>query len=256
MGAPTELLNMAIEVAVFAVGIYFVLRFLRETRGAGVVRGLTLLLVFGLVSFMVLIEVLQLRRLSLVFSALSEFAILSLIIVFQPEIRRAIVRLGESPLVARFFQREAKTLARLIRGVSRLSKDRVGALIAIERDGSLAAITASGITLDAELNSYLVESIFAKTSPLHDGAVVIREDRIVAAKCLLPLSENPDIDKRLGTRHRAAVGITEESDAVAVVVSEETGKISVALGGRLNHDLTLDELEAAIEEALGLRGPA
>lgn len=251
MQEPSEMLKMVVEVAIFSVGIYVVLRFLRETRGAGVVRGLTLLLIVGVVSFMVLTEELGLRRLGLVFNTIAEFAILGLIIVFQPEIRRAIVRIGESPIFARFFRREVKTLQRLLRGVARMSKDRVGALIAIEREGSLDNLVASGITLDAELNSYLVESIFARASPLHDGAMVIRDDRIVAAKCLLPLSESTDVPQRLGTRHRAALGLSEETDALAVVVSEETGKISYAISGRLQHDVSLEELEEAFEEAMG-----
>ncbi len=248
-----EIAKMVIEVAVFAVGIYLVLRFLRETRGSGVVRGLALILVFGIALSAVLIEVLQLAHLKLVFDEVISVAVISLIIVFQPEIRRAIVHLGESPIFARLFRREVKALPRFLRGIARLSKDRVGALISIERDNPLADVTASGVMLNAELNSYLIESIFAKASPLHDGAVVIRENRIVAAKCLLPLSETQEIDRRLGTRHRAAVGLTEETDAVAVVVSEETGKISVAIGGQLTHAVTLEELEHTVDKALGAR---
>lgn len=253
METTSDILRMIIEVAIFAVGIYAVLRFLRETRGTGVVRGLSLVLLFGVASFAILIAALNLQHLALVFQALSNIAIIGLIIVFQPEIRRGIVHLGESPIFGRFFRREIKALPRLLRGVARLSKDRVGALIAIEREGSLADVTASGVMLDAELNSYLMESIFAKASPLHDGAIVIRDNRIVAAKCLLPLSESQDIDRRLGTRHRAAVGLTEESDALAVVVSEQTGKISVAVGGKLSHDLSLEQLEQAVEQAIGVR---
>jgi len=248
MELPRDFMEFVIEVTVFAVGIYMILRFLRETRGAGVIRGLTLILILAVVGFTFLIQWLDLLRLKVVFQEVAQVAIIGLVIVFQPEIRRAIVRLGESPIFARFFRRETKTVQRLLRGIARLSKDKVGALIAIERESPLANITASGVTLDAELNSFLVESIFAKTSPLHDGAIVIRDDRIVAAKCLLPLSENSQIDRRLGTRHRAAVGLTEESDALAVVVSEQTGKISLALGGNLTHGVSLEDLERAIEE--------
>jgi diadenylate cyclase len=233
--------------------IYAVLRFLRETRGTGVIRGLSLILVVGVIAIYVLIDQLRLQHLQVIFDQFTSIAIIGLIIVFQPEIRRAIVHLGESPIFGRFFRREIKALPRLLRGVARLSKDRVGALIAIEREGSLSDVTASGVMLDAELNSYLVESIFAKSSPLHDGAIVIRDNRIVAAKCLLPLSESQDIDRRLGTRHRAAVGLTEDSDALAVVVSEQSGKISVASAGKLQHDISLEELERAVEEALGRR---
>ena len=247
-----DLAKMIIEIAVFAIVIYSVLRFLRETRGSGVVRGLALILVVGATSFLILIQVLELSRLQLVFQQLVGVAVLGLIIVFQPEIRRAIVHLGDSPIFGRFFKREVKTLQRLLRSVARLSKDRIGALIAIEREGSLSTLAETGITIDAELNSYLIESIFYPGSALHDGAIIVREDRIVAASCLLPLSQSPEMDKRLGTRHRAGLGLAEETDALSIVVSEETGRISVALGGELNHDLSLEDLESTLEAALGL----
>lgn len=247
----SDALEMTIEVAVFWVGIYFVLRFLRETRGSGVVRGLTLLLLIGITSFLLLIKTFDLQRLEMVFNALLSSTVLGLIVVFQPEIRRAIVQLGDSPVFNRIFKRETKVIPRLIRSVARLSKDRIGALISIEREGSLQTLVETGITIDAELNSYLVESIFYPGSALHDGAAIVRDDRIVAASCLLPLSQNPDMDKRLGTRHRAALGISEETDAFSIVVSEETGRISATQNGKLYHDLTLEQLESLMEEGLG-----
>lgn len=249
----TETIKMIVEVAVFAIGIYIVLRFLRETRGSGVIRGLTLVFLIGIIAFVVLIRLSGLSRLGLVFDYIGQAFVLGLVVVFQPEIRRAIVHLGDAPIFGRFLKREAKTMQRLLRSVARLSKDRIGALIAIEREGSLASLAETGITIDAELNSYLIESIFYPGTALHDGAIIIREDRIVAASCLLPLSQNPDVDKRLGTRHRAGLGLSEETDALAIVVSEETGKISSMLAGKLMFDLSLEQLEATIEEALGIR---
>ncbi len=249
--ADLEFLKMVIEIAVFAIVIYSVLRFLRETRGSGVVRGLFLILAVSATSFLILIQALELDRLQLVFQQLVGVAVLGMIVVFQPEIRRAIVHLGDSPIFGRFFKREVKTMQRLLRSVARLSKDRIGALIAIEREGSLSTLAETGITIDAELNSYLIESIFYPGSALHDGAIIVREDRIVAASCLLPLSQSPEMDKRLGTRHRAGLGLAEETDALSIVVSEETGKISVAMAGELNHDLSLEDLETTLERALG-----
>jgi diadenylate cyclase len=155
-----------------------------------------------------------------------------------------------------FFRRDARVVPRLLRAVARLSKERIGALIAIERDASLSELTENGITIDAELNSYLIESIFFPKSALHDGGVVVRDDRIVAASCLFPLSQNPDVDKRLGTRHRAALGLAEETDAFVLVVSEETGKISTASGGALNFDLTLEQLEEQLDELYGRKQAA
>jgi diadenylate cyclase len=117
-------------------------------------------------------------------------------------------------------------------------------------------MTENGITIDAELNSYLLESIFFPKSALHDGGVVVRDDRIVAASCLFPLSQNPDVDKRLGTRHRAALGLSEETDAIVLIVSEETGKVSVAVGGRLDFDLTIEQVEHQLEALLGIKQAA
>ncbi len=249
----SDFVKMLIEVSVFAIGIYTVLRFLRETRGSGVIRGLTLMFLIGFTAFLLLIQVGGLSRLGFVFDKIVQGLVLGLIVVFQPEIRRGIVHLGDAPIFGRFLKRETRTLQRLLRSVARLSKDRIGALIAIEREGSLANLADTGITIDAELNSYLIESIFYPGTALHDGAIIIRDDRIVAASCLLPLSQNPDLDKSLGTRHRAGLGLSEETDALAIVVSEETGKVSAMLGGTLMYDLSLEQLEATIEDSLGLR---
>lgn len=255
-GGLVGILKMLVEVTVFAVIIYLVLRFLRETRGSGVVRGLALLLVTGVVAFVVLIETLKLERLEWLFTAVAPSVVLGLVVVFHPEIRRAIVHLGDAPIFGRFFRSDSKIVPRLLRAVARMSKERIGALIAIEREASLSELTENGITIDAELNSYLLESIFYPKSALHDGGVVVRDDRIVAASCLFPLSQSSEVDKRLGTRHRAALGLSEETDAFVLVVSEETGKISTAQGGKLNYDLSLEQLEQQLEEMLGRRQAA
>jgi len=253
LSEPLGIVKMMIEVTVFAVLIYIALRFLRETRGSGVVRGLAMLLLGGVTVFFILIQVLQLDRLAFLFNSISQSVVIGLIVVFHPEIRRAINHIGDAPIFGRFFKPDTKIMPRLLRAVARMSKERVGALIAIEREASLGDLIDNGITIDAELNSYLLESIFFPKSALHDGAVVVRDDRIVAASCLLPLSQNPEVDKRLGTRHRAGLGLSEETDALIVIVSEETGKISTAQGGKLNFDLSLEQLEKVLEESLGLK---
>jgi diadenylate cyclase len=241
------------EVAVLSAIIYVALRFLRETRGSGVIRGLALLLGGSILAFSLLIQVLKLEHLAQAFNAVAQSVVLALVIVFHPEIRRAIVHLGDSPIFGRLFPKESKIVQRVLRSVARMSKERIGALIAVERDVSLQSLAESGITIDAELNSFLIESIFFPKSALHDGAIVVRDDRIVAASCLLPLSQSTEVDKRLGTRHRAALGLAEETDALAIVVSEETGKVSAALGGKLSFDLSLEQLERQMEESLGNR---
>lgn len=253
---PIALLKMAIEVAVFAVLIYIALRFLRETRGSGVVRGLGLLLLAGVVVFVILIRVLELDRLALLFETIAQSVVIGTVVVFHPEIRRAIVHLGEAPIFGRFFRPDSKSAGHLLRAIDRMSSERHGALIAIEREASLSEYAASGIAIDAEVNSYLVESIFFPKSALHDGGVVVRDDRILAASCLFPLSQNPELDKRLGTRHRAALGLSEETDALVIVVSEETGKISTAVGGKLHFDLTPQGLEQQVRELLGIKPAA
>ncbi len=243
--------KVVIEVAIFAVLIYVVLRFLRATRGSGIIRGLALVLSSFALAFFILADYLELDRLSWLVGQLAPSVVLGLIVVFHPEIRRAIAHLGDAQIFGRFFRRDAKIVPRLLRAVARLSKERIGALIAIEREASLSELSENGITIDAELNSYLIESIFFPKSALHDGGVVVRDDRIVAASCLFPLSQSPDIDKRLGTRHRAALGLSEETDALVVVVSEETGRISTASGGNLKHGLSLEQLEIELDEVFG-----
>ena len=181
--------KLIIEVGIFAVGTYVILRFLRETRGSGVIRGLTLALVLGVLVFVTLIGFLKLDKLEMVFQAVIQSMAIGLIIVFQPEIRSAIVRLGQANLFGRFLKREVQVVPRLIRSVARLSRDHIGALMAIERQNPLASLAETGINIDAELNSYLIESVFYPGNSLHDGAIVIRNDRVVAASCLLPLSQ-------------------------------------------------------------------
>lgn len=253
---PYGLGTIVIEVAIFTVFIYIVLRFLWATRGSVLIRGLGLLLTIAAIGFFLLTQTLELDRVNFLVDHLAPSVVLGLIVVFHPEIRRAIVQIGDAALFRRFFRRDTKIVPRLLRAIARLSKERIGALIAIERDSTLAELTENGITIDAELNSYLIESIFYPKSALHDGGVVVRDDRIVAASCLFPLSQNPEVDKRLGTRHRAALGLAEDTDAFVLVVSEETGKISTASGGKLNFDLTLEQVEQQLDEALGRKQAA
>jgi diadenylate cyclase len=175
-------------------------------------------------------------------TTLPYFAI-ALIVLFHPEIRRALARAGHAPLWMRFFSRSAADRHDdLVMASCYFSQNRIGALVVLERDTGLRTYTESGIPLDAILSYDLLLSIFHPESPLHDGAVVVRADRIIAAACFLPLSLSPALSTQLGTRHRAAIGVTEESDAVAVVVSEETGLISLAVSGTLETDLSLARL--------------
>lgn len=256
LGAAAQWGPALLEIAVFSALIYVALRFLWATRGSVLIRGLGLLVGVLVVGFAVLIQAFELTRLQYVIEQLAPSLVLGLVVVFQPEIRRAIVQLGDSSIFRPFFRRDGKSMTRLLRAVASLSKDRVGALIAIERGARLAEFAEIGTTLDAELTSDLIKSIFFPNSALHDGGVIVRDDRIVAASCLFPLSQDPGLDKSLGTRHRAALGLSEETDAFVMVVSEETGKISTASGGTLSFDLTLEQLEQQLDAAIGRRTAA
>jgi diadenylate cyclase len=173
-----------------------------------------------------------------------------LIVVFQPELRRGLIRLGQRPLLGSVYRRETRMIREVVDAVGRMSEHRIGALIAFEREIGLKSYIEGGTRLDAEVSSSLLGSIFYPNSPLHDGAVIISEQRIVAAGCLFPLTEKPGLAKSLGTRHRAGIGVTEESDAVTLVVSEETGRVSVAVGGQLTENVPLDRLAQVLTDVV------
>lgn len=240
-----------VEIGIFAVLFYVAVHYLWTTRGSTLLKGLGVLLGTAIVAGWVLMKLLELDRVVWLVEQLAPSVVLGLVVVFHPEIRRAILHLGDLRVFRTLFRRDGRVVPRLLRAVSRLSKERHGALIAIEREASLAELCDNGITIDAELNSYLIESIFYPKSALHDGGVVVRDDRIIAASCLFPLSQDPDLDKRLGTRHRAALGLAEENDAFVLVVSEETGAVSTAHSGKLNHGLTIEQLEEQLNEVYG-----
>ncbi|MEZ5990038.1 MAG: diadenylate cyclase CdaA [Planctomycetota bacterium] len=243
-----ELLRAALEILIFTGFFYLILKFLLETRGSGVIRGLTILITSVFIASVVLIETFQLSRLEVVFNNLVNTAVLGLIIVFQPEIRRGITHLGDQQMIGRlfgkWFKRDSEVMEQVLIACRNLGKARVGAIIAIEQVASLTQYAHGGTQLDTKVDHMLLETIFFPGSPLHDGAVVMQDDRVIGAGAVLPLSRNEEISKRLGTRHRAALGLAEECDALVIVVSEETGAISVATQGRLHYDLREDELRA------------
>ena len=240
-----------LEIAIVALLVYLAYRSLRGTRGARVIRGFIFVLVTSFVLLRILTEYLQMERLNSLYGQVVPWLLVLAVIVFQPELRRSLMRLGENPLLRLFLRQGASAFVdRIVRAVSTLSRNRVGAIIAVERDARLSALAESGIALDAELTSELLTTLFWPGSPLHDMGVVIRGGRIAAAGCEFPLSHQAILDPHFGTRHRAAVGLTEESDAVVIVVSEETGTISLAEGGRLATPLTPEALRQRLLELL------
>lgn len=226
------------EIFLIFLAIYTVLWFLQGTRGLGVFRGLILIVSGLLLLFLFVVDKLGLYRLEQILhpSVLVIFLV-PVMILFQPEFRRVLIRLGEAPLFRWFFKTEPVMISEIIEAVEELSKQKFGGLIALEGEVGLGTYLEGGVRLDAEVSSELLVNIFWPGAPLHDGAAIIRGNRIAAAGCLFPLTENPSIARHLGTRHRAAIGVTEESDAVAVVVSEETQEISVAYRGKLVKNL-------------------
>ena len=222
-----------LEICLLAVLIYSVLAFLRGSRGAGILRGFSAVLGIVVIIFMTMAESMDLYVVDWLIRNVLGYVVFALIVIFQPELRSALVRVGQSPMFTRFVQDRWDASQQITKAVMALSRERTGALLALQQSVGLRTYTDGGTRLDAEVSAPLLVSIFKSGSPLHDGAVVIKGDRVVAAACLFPLSENPNIDTSLGTRHRAAVGVTEESDAVAIIVSEETGDVSIAQEGSL-----------------------
>lgn len=244
-----------IEIGVLAVAIYALLRFLGQTCGSGMVRGLALLAVGLFLVAQVVISSFDLHELGKVLDYLLTTAVVGLIVIFQPELRRGLMLLGRYRLF-RYFGVEAHPVAdKLADAALALSRESVGALIAIEREGTLASYAATGERLDAQLSAALIRTIFSPRSPLHDGAVIVSNGRVTAAACQLPLSQPPvGPSVNMGMRHRAALSLSDETDALLLVVSEETGRISLAVGGRLE-PVPREYLSRRLAESLGQAAP-
>jgi diadenylate cyclase len=238
-----------IDVAVIAFLLYQVLRLLRGTQGTQVLVGLVLLAVLGVVA-----NQLNLVLLSWLFRNATFFIVIAVIVMFQPELRRAVDQVGRLGHIGRIGRPLSsynpglynQALSEAIRAAERLSAKRTGALIAFEREVGLEDYAATGVRINGEISAEMLQSIFYPNSPLHDGAVIVRGNKIIAAGCLLPLPEEGIVRERLGTRHRAAVGLSMSSDALVVVISEETGAISVIEGGKITRNLDGDGLRQRV----------
>lgn len=225
-----------IEIGIIWYVIYKLLEFIKGTRAVQVLRGIIIIAVIFLLT-----QQLRFDVINWIFTKLFALSVIAFLIVFQPELRSGLARIGREKVFGNILTEE-RTIDEIAKSISILARKKIGAIIAIEREVSLEPYTESGVALDGSITSELLNTIFMPNTPLHDGGVVVHGDRIVAAGCLFPLSQSPDISKLLGTRHRSAIGLTEETDAVCVVVSEETGIISVANAGKLTRDLDRDRL--------------
>jgi len=237
-----------IEIAIISLIVYGLISFIRQTRGEGVARGLVLLVLIGFATILIIAQRARLENLLWILENLIGVSLIGAIVIFQPEIRRGLVRIGES--ARRLLGERGPSLADVVTDAAFAIAQRgeTGALIVVERDTPVGAFMESGVILDAVLSAALLQTIFTKNSPLHDGAVILRRGRLAAAHCLLPLSENIEVCRGLGTRHRAAIGVTEESDAIVVVVSESTREVSLAMGGKLWRGLAQEQMRALLRE--------
>jgi diadenylate cyclase len=226
-----------IDILLVAIIIYEFLALIRGTRAALILVGVSVVILAFYFS-----RVGQLTTLNWLITRVLPYAVFALIVIFAPEIRQALARLGRRLTFTRASGSEAEAYDDIVMAANLFSQNQTGALIVIEREIGLRTYVESGVAIDAQLSYDLLATIFRPSAPLHDGAVIIRGDRISAAACFLPLSMNPVLSTQLGTRHRAAIGITEETDAIAVAVSEETGSISLAVAGTIERDLTVEQL--------------
>ncbi|MGG1397990.1 diadenylate cyclase CdaA [Bacillus salipaludis] len=242
-------LSSIVDILLVWYVIYKLINVIRGTKAVQLLKGILVILLVRVVS-----EYLGLRTLSWMMQQAINWGFLAIIIIFQPELRRALEQLGRG----RFFSRSGspddddpeKTIAAIIKATDYMAKRRIGALISIEKETGMSDYIETGIPLDSKISSELLINIFIPNTPLHDGAVIIQKNIVSAAACYLPLSESPFISKELGTRHRAALGISEVTDSITVVVSEETGGISLTKNGELHRDLNTDEFKELLSSEL------
>jgi diadenylate cyclase len=235
----------ALEIGILTLGIYYAYKFLKGTRGQAVVTGfVAVLLVLTLT-----VRLLRLDVLNALLNQIFPFLALAIVVLFQPEIRRVLAEVGNLP-VFNNAREQRENLEVVVESVDRMAPIRIGALIAIEQSISLQDAVESGIPVDCEATPEMLETIFFPNNAIHDGGVIIKGDRILRAGAIFPLTQRGDLPKSLGTRHRAAIGLSEETDAVVVVVSEESGAISIAHRGVLTRNVTVEQLRAFLTEVL------
>lgn len=247
--------TVALEMLFIGIVVYAVLRFLHGTRGARLLQGLLMLLAGGFLVVHVLADKFGLERIAVLYEPFVWAVLIATLVVFQPELRRGLMRLGE----ARFRRPRVSDLDRVARPIAtaciQLSKNKIGALIAVEREMGLSGLAEQGVRLDARLTPELLNTIFWPGSALHDLGVIVQQDRVAAASCPFPLGDVEGLDRSIGSRHRAAIGVSLDSDAIVVVVSEETGSISIAERGRLYRHIPPDAVYSTLRRHLASERP-
>lgn len=242
LNSPWRVVVLIADIAIVALIIYYIGKILKQTRAKQIIKGLLLLVILVIIA-----KIFNMVILNFILTNFVTYGVILLIVVFQPEIRNVFEKLGRSKLVGVFDMDDnimvKHSISEIVKAVEIMSLKKIGALIVIERNTKVSEVLKEGINLSAKVSSELIQNIFMPRTPLHDGAIVIDKSEIIAAKCILPLASEVSVPRNLGTRHRAAVGITEISDALVVVVSEETGIISLVENGKLRRELTGDNLK-------------
>ena len=245
-----DFFRVLIDIGVVSFLFYKILYMLRDSRALQLIKGVVLILVLSLIA-----DFLELSTVSYLIKLLLQILPVLIVVMFQPEIRRAIEGIGKNKLRDLFVPHNSSTdtnvmVEEVVKAVFAMSEEKVGALIVFERSTNLGEIIRTGTLVEANVSTQLLRMIFVPKTPLHDGAVIIRSNKIYAAACYLPLTDNPDLSKDLGTRHRAGIGITETADCITVIVSEETGTVSIARNGVLTRTMTTDILRRLLRDSL------
>ena len=250
--SPLNVITFIIDITIVIVLIYYFIKFAKETKVWQLVKGIVFLIIITFLS-----GLFRLKILNYILTSVMTYGVMALIIIFQPELKKKKKKLGTTNTFSKWFGMEKnlqdqtkENIYRIVIAAEEMSKTKTGALIVFERDVKLQDIIETGIPMDSVISPQVLVNIFVPNTPLHDGAVVIRNNKIAAAACILPLADDKDIAKNLGTRHRSAIGISKESDAIVVVVSEETGKISIAKDGTLIADVSEEALKRILKKQL------
>ena len=245
LNSPWNIFTLIIDIIIVLFLLMKVVKILKGSRAMQLIKGILFLIIITWLS-----SIFNLKILNYILTTIMTYGVILLIVLFQPELRRGLEQLGSSNKLTKYFGFDKDIIAKtkediykIVLAVVELSKNKIGALIVLERDIRLKEIISTGVNINSEISPQLLVNIFTPKTPLHDGAVIIKENKIAAAACMLPLASDGDIAKELGTRHRAAIGMSKESDAIVIVVSEETGKISIAKEGTLIADLKEEALK-------------
>jgi diadenylate cyclase len=245
---PIKIVALLIDLAIVFYLVDWIVRMIKGTRAMTLLKGIIVLMIVTAIS-----EFLSLNILHYILSTISTYGVVMVIVIFQPELRRTLEQMGSTD-IRKWFDSESTdetAIDKVVTSVYDMAKTKTGALIVFEREMNLESIVSTGVPIEAKISKELIENIFVKDTPLHDGAIVIRNSRVVAASCILPITNREDLDREYGTRHRAAIGLSEQYDAIVVVVSEETGKVSLVIDGKiirgLNEEILKKELKRRLE---------